>query len=167
MPTAKKPAKGSRTTSRSTAKRATAKRPAAKRASAKRPSAKRATTNRATTNRAAANRPAAKSPSTSSQNSNGSVTETIKHAASRAKAPVVAAGAAAAGIAGGLVLKSRKSRKTVMGVTVPKALSDIDARSVAKAVGNATQQFAKTSKSVSKDLDRAGDQAERIGKILK
>ena len=42
----------------------------------------------------------------------------------------------------------------------------IDAKSIAKSVGHASKQFAKTSKGVSKDLERAGDQAERIGKIL-
>jgi hypothetical protein len=68
------------------------------------------------------------------------------------------------------VLKSRKRPKTLLGVPVPrslrKGLSGIDAKSVAKSVGNASKQFAKTSKSVSKDLEHAGDQAERIGKIL-
>ena len=82
----------------------------------------------------------------------------------------MAVGAAAAGLAGGLVLRSRTRRKTVLGITVPrsigKTLSGLDAKSVAKTVGQASKQFAKTTKNVSKDLERAGDQAERIGKIL-
>jgi hypothetical protein len=46
-------------------------------------------------------------------------------------------------------------------------LSDLDVRSVAKAVGEASQSFAKTSRTVSKDIERAGEQAERIGKVLR
>jgi phosphoribosylcarboxyaminoimidazole (NCAIR) mutase len=95
---------------------------------------------------------------------------TIKQVASSAKRPAVAVGAAAAGLAGGLVLRSRTRRKTVLGVPVPsglgKTLSGIDPKSVAKTVGQASKKIAKTTKSVSKDLERAGDQAERIGKIL-
>ena len=75
------------------------------------------------------------------------------------------------GVAGGILLKNRSRRKTtVLGMPVPrslgKGLRDVDPKSIAKSVGNASKQFAKTSKSVSKDLERAGDQAERIGKIL-
>jgi len=130
--------------------------PAKKRAPAKRKAATR--TRASSSNRA-----------TSTSSSNG-VPETIKQVANTAKRPAVAVGAAAAGLAGGLVLRSRTRRKTVLGMTVPrsvgKALSGLDARSVAKTVGHASKQFAKTTKNVSKDLERAGDQAERIGKIL-
>jgi hypothetical protein len=47
-----------------------------------------------------------------------------------------------------------------------KGIADLDGKSIAKSVGQATKRFAKTTKNVSKDLERAGDQAERIGKIL-
>src|SRR5262245_45656116 len=90
---------------------------------------------------------------------------TIKKVTNTAKRPAIAVGAAAAAVAGGLVLRNRTRRKTVLGVKVPD-LSGIDAKSVAKTVGQASKRFARTSKNVSKDLDRAGDQAERIGKIL-
>jgi hypothetical protein len=94
----------------------------------------------------------------------------VKSAAGKAAAPAAAVGAAAVGIAGGIALKSRTRRKTVLGVKLPrsigKSLPDIDAKSIAKSVGQASKQFAKTTKGVSKDLERAGDQAERIGKIL-
>ena len=50
---------------------------------------------------------------------------------------------------------------------MPKHLPTIDPKSVAKTVGDASTRFAKTSRTVSKDIERAGDQAERIGKILK
>ena len=55
----------------------------------------------------------------------------------------------------------------MLGIPVPKHLPSVDPKSLAKTVGEASTQFAKTSKSVSKDIERAGDQAERIGKILK
>ena len=56
--------------------------------------------------------------------------------------------------------------KKVLGVRVPKSVSSLDAKTIAKSVGQASKQFAKTSKNVSKDLDRAAEQAERLGKIL-
>jgi hypothetical protein len=94
----------------------------------------------------------------------------VKSAAGKAATPAVAAGAAVVGIAGGIALKARTRRKTVLGVKMPKSVSksvpDLDAKSIAKSVGQATKRFAKTTKGVSKDLERAGDQAERIGKIL-
>jgi hypothetical protein len=97
--------------------------------------------------------------------------DTLKNAASTASGPAVAIGAAAAGVAGGLLLKSRMRRKKILGVPLPRSignasLSDLDMRSVAKNVGKASKQFGQTSKSVSKDIERVGDQAERIGKIL-
>jgi hypothetical protein len=116
-------------------------------------------------------RPAASTRSVDSrqsQNQNG-VVATLKNGAGKAKGPAVAVGAAAAGIAGGLVLKSRRSRRKVLGVPVPridKAVSDIDVKSLMKTVGDASKRFGKTTKSVSKDMERVGDQAERIGKIL-
>jgi hypothetical protein len=80
-------------------------------------------------------------------------------------------GAAAAGVAGGLLLKNRMGRKKVFGVPLPRSiskgsLSDLDVKSLAKTVGKASEQFGKTSKDVSKDIERVGTQAERIGKIL-
>jgi RNA polymerase primary sigma factor len=133
----------------------------------------RATTKRSTsrTSSAAANGRKTSSPSPAASSSNhGGLSATVKHAASKAKGPAVAIGAAAAGVAGGLALKSRQRRKTVLGVPVPRALGkgmpDLDPKAIAKSVGQASKQFAKTTKNVSKDLERAGDQAERIGKIL-
>jgi hypothetical protein len=94
----------------------------------------------------------------------------VKSAAGKAAAPAAAVGAAAIGIAGGIALKSRSRKKTVLGVPLPrsvgKSLPDLDAKSIAKSVGQASKKFGKTSKNVSKDLERAGNQAERIGKIL-
>jgi hypothetical protein len=156
MATTKRSSTAKRSSSRSTSN---GRAPAKKRAPAKRKASTRST---ASTRSAASTRAA-------STSSNG-VPGTIKQVANTAKRPAIAVGAAAAGLAGGLVLRGRTRRKTVLGVTVPsgigKTLSGIDAKSVAKTVGQASKKFAKTTKSVSKDLERAGDQAERIGKIL-
>lgn len=96
---------------------------------------------------------------------------TLKGAASKAGGPAVAVGAAAAGLVGGLVLNRRTRRTKVLGVTLPRSigkakLPDLDVKSVVKSLGNASKQFGQTSKTVSKDIERVGDQAERIGKIL-
>jgi hypothetical protein len=83
----------------------------------------------------------------------------------------MAIGAGAAGVAGGLMLRSLTRPKKILGVPIPRAvrkagLADLDVKSVAKSVGRASKQFGQTSKNVSKDIERVGDQAERIGKIL-
>lgn len=98
----------------------------------------------------------------------GQVAGTAKQTAAKAKGPAVAVGAAAAGVAGGLLIRSRLSRPKLLGVPLPRSLGkpSLDVKSIAKTVGGASQSFARTSKTVSKDIERAGDQAERIGKIL-
>jgi hypothetical protein len=165
----KKPARAKTASARSGSSSRTTRSASASRASSN--GAKRSTTTgakRSTTTRSTARRA---TPATASSNGSGGVADTVKHVATKAAGPAVAVGAAAAGIAGGIVLKSRMRRKTtVLGVTLPrsigKGLPDLDAKSIAKSVGHASKQFAKTTKNVSKDLERAGDQAERIGKIL-
>jgi len=96
---------------------------------------------------------------------------TLKRAANRSKGPAIAAGTAAAAIAGGLVLKSRLGRKRILGVPVPRSvtnggLSSVDLQSLAKTVGKASRQVGETSKEISKDIERIGDRAERFGKLL-
>ena len=156
MANTKQSSAAKRSSSRSTAARKSGS--ATRSSNGRAPAKKRAPAKRKATTRA-----------TATSSSNG-VPATIKQVANTAKRPAIAVGAAAAGVAGGLVLRSRTRRKTVLGLTVPrsigKTLSGLDAKSVAKTVGQASKQFAKTTKNVSKDLERAGDQAERIGKIL-
>jgi hypothetical protein len=97
------------------------------------------------------------------------VVGTIKDAAVKAKGPAVAVGATAVGVAGGMVLRDRMRRKTVLGIPLPRPKgmpSDRDVRSVAKSIGKASKQFGQATKSVSKDMERVGDQAERFGKLL-
>ena len=97
----------------------------------------------------------------------GKAVETAKQVAGKAKGPALAVGAGAAGLVGGLAIKNRAQRKTLLGMPLPKSLKpDVDVKSLAKSVGQASQRVAKTSKTVSKDIERAGDKAERIGKIL-
>jgi hypothetical protein len=96
---------------------------------------------------------------------------TVRQVAAKAKGPAVAVGVAAAGVAGARALKGRMGRKAVLGVPVPgwlgsTSLPDLDMRSLAKTIGEASQRFAETSKAVSKDIERVGDQAERIGRLL-
>lgn len=90
--------------------------------------------------------------------------------AGKAAGPAIGVGAAAVGVAGGIVLRNRTRRKSVLGVPMPRTIgkggSAIDAKALAKTVGQASKRFATTTKGVSKDLERVGDQAERIGKIL-
>jgi hypothetical protein len=131
---------------------------------AKASGAKRTTRSTAKSTNGSASR-AAPSASANGRGSSG-ITSTVKNVASKAKGPAVAVGAAAAGVAGGLVIRSRTRRKTILGVPVPKHLPAVDPQAILKSVGSASKQLAKTSKSVSKDIERAGDQAEKIGKIL-
>jgi poly[(R)-3-hydroxyalkanoate] polymerase subunit PhaC len=127
---------------------------------ASRNGSKRSTSTRSTASRSTASR----------NGKGGGVVDTAKSVAGKAAGPAVAVGAAAVGIAGGIALKSRTRRKTVLGVRLPrsvgKSITNLDGKSMAKSVGQASKRFAKTTKNVSKDLERAGDQAERIGKIL-
>lgn len=150
-------------------KKTTARKPAAAK------SGTRSTRSTSTASRASSNgskrSTSSRSRSTASSNGNGNgAVDTVKSVAGKAAGPAVAVGAAAVGIAGGIALKTRTRRKTVLGVKLPrsfsKSLPDIDAKSIAKSVGQASKRFAKTSTVVSKDLERAGNHAERIGKIL-
>lgn len=97
---------------------------------------------------------------------------TTKRTAAKVKGPAaIAVGVAVAGVAGARALKGRMGRKTVLGVPVPgwlggASLPDLDVRSIAKTIGEASQRVAETSKAVSKDIERVGDQAERLGRLL-
>jgi hypothetical protein len=86
----------------------------------------------------------------------------VKEVAKKAKGPAMAAGAAVVGV---LALKSRRRRKKVLGLALPRS-SELEMKSLAKTIGKASKEFGKTSKKLSKDIERVGDQAERIGKIL-
>jgi hypothetical protein len=119
---------------------------------------------------AAAARRKAQAEAAAVRDSNG-VVGTIKQVASKAKGPAIAVGAAAAGAAGGALLRDRTRKKKVLGVPVPRSfgkskVTDLDLPEVVKSFGRASQQFGQKTKSVSKDVEQVGDRAERFGKML-
>ena len=112
----------------------------------------------------------AQAEAAAARDSNGFV-GTVKQVASKAKGPAIAVGAAAAGAAGGVLLRDRTRKKKVLGVPVPRSfgkskVTDLDLPEVVKSVGRASQQFGQKTKSVSKDMENVGDRAERFGKML-
>lgn len=98
------------------------------------------------------------------------VAGSVKGAVTKVSGPL-AVGATALAVAGGLVLKDRLRRKTVLGVRVPRSIgkprvSNVDVKAVAKNVGKASTQFGQKTQRVAKDIERAGEQAERFGRLL-
>jgi hypothetical protein len=85
----------------------------------------------------------------------GSVTDTVGTAASKAKAPLFAGGAAAAGLVGGIVLGSRvlTPRKKVLGI--PVARKGLNLKPVAKEIGRLTDE-----------VSQARKQAKKVGDAL-
>jgi hypothetical protein len=114
----------------------------------------------------------ARARSTSGRASGSRGTSNAKRSTlSKAKGPAIAVGTAAAGVAGAVALKSRLGRKRVLGVAVPRSLTNggltgMDLQALVKTLGKASKQFGETSKEVSKDIERIGDRAERFGKML-
>jgi hypothetical protein len=131
--------------------------------SSKRPSP--ATSGSRSRSAASANR----SRSTRSTSSNGSgngavstVTETLGSAAQKASTPLVAGGAAAAGLVGGLVLGKRVlgPRRTVFGF--PIARRGLSLKPVAREVGKAGKQIGR----LTDELTQARKQAKKVGNAL-
>jgi 1-aminocyclopropane-1-carboxylate deaminase/D-cysteine desulfhydrase-like pyridoxal-dependent ACC family enzyme len=121
----------------------------------------------ATATRSSASRSRPSAQQTRSNGSNGFV-GTVREVAGKAKGPAVAVGATGAAVAGGLLIRSRTRQRKVLGVPVPRSVSkpDIDVKSLAKSLGKASRQFGQTTKTVSRDMERVGEQAERFGKML-
>jgi hypothetical protein len=84
--------------------------------------------------------------------------------ASKLRAPLIAGGVALAGIAGGIVLgaKARRPRRRVP--SLPKGFDpkNINAKKTRKQVASASKQFG----AFTRELRKAGEQAERIGNAL-
>jgi hypothetical protein len=105
--------------------------------------------------------------------SNGTLDSARTTAAKLAK-PALAGGVAVAGIVGGAVLRAKTSRKRrfpvsignpLGGVDMKKAMKQIEGLDINKArkqVGRASKQFGE----LTKELRKAGEQAERIGDAL-
>ena len=120
---------------------------------------------------ASANRSRTKrSPSSRSASSNGSspngavtaVTDTIGSAARKAGTPILAGGAAAAGLVGGMVLGKRVlgPRRTMLGI--PLSRKGLSLQPVAKEVGKAGKQIGR----LTDELAQARKQAKKVGDAL-
>jgi hypothetical protein len=117
----------------------------------------------ATSNRSASSR-SPRSSSSNGSSSNGAVsavTDTIGSAARKASTPILAGGAAAAGLVGGMVLGKRVlgPRRTVLGIPVRKGLG---LQPMAKEVSKAGKQIGR----LTDELAQARKQAKKVGDAL-
>jgi hypothetical protein len=92
----------------------------------------------------------------------GSVTETVGSVTTKARGPIIAGGAAAAGLIGGLVLGGRVLKPGVKVLGVPIVRRNGGLRPVVKEMRRAGKQLGRAVDEVS----RARQQAQRIGKVL-
>ncbi len=92
----------------------------------------------------------------------GSVTDTVGSAAAKARGPMIAGGAAAAGAIGGLVLGARvlRPRKKVLGIPVSR--HGIGLQPLAREVRKAGKQVER----IADEVGKARAQAQKVGKAL-
>jgi hypothetical protein len=85
--------------------------------------------------------------------------------ASKLRAPLMAGGAAIAGIVGGVLLSSkvRPRKRSLPGLPKGLDFKNVDMKKTRKQVGRASMQFGE----LTRELRKAGEQAERIGEALK
>ena len=90
------------------------------------------------------------------------VTDTIGSAARKAGTPILAGGAAAAGLVGGMVLGKRVlgPRRTMLGIPVSR--KGLSLQPVAKEVGKAGKQIGR----LTDELAQARKQAKKVGDAL-
>jgi len=82
---------------------------------------------------------------------------------SNLRAPLIAAGAALAGIAGGIALGAkRRPRHRLPSLPSGLDLSKVSGKKTRKQVASASKQFG----AFTRELRKAGEQAERLGKAL-
>ena len=118
--------------------------------------------------RTAARRPPARrAPANGSSASNGAgalgaVTDTVGSAATKARGPLIAGGAAVAGALGGIVLGARmlRPRKKVLGI--PIARDGVGLKPLAKEVRKAGRQLER----MVDEVGKAREQAQKVGKAL-
>jgi hypothetical protein len=164
--------KSGRTTS-SASKRPSSKRSAAasnrsrasRTSSGSKPSGSRTGGSRSTASKNSRSSSSAASRNASSNGGNGvvhNVADTVGSVASKAKAPLVAGGAAAAGLLGGLVLGSRvlTPRKKVLGIPISRR--GFDLKPVAKEVHKAGKQLGR----LTDEMAQARKQAKKVGDAL-
>jgi hypothetical protein len=85
------------------------------------------------------------------------------------KSTALGAGAAAAGVALGAAAMRRRRPRRVLGMKMPAIGGGSpfkQANNTGQRLGRASKRVAATSKLVSRELDRFGDRAERIGELL-
>jgi len=97
---------------------------------------------------------AARKPRPRTRAKQPSTQEKVMQAVRSAKGPGLAAGAAAS-VVGGLALAVRRRKS-----------NGLDARGLAKRIGETTKSLGKTSKELGKEMQRLGDDAESVGKTL-
>ncbi|HKH15928.1 MAG TPA: hypothetical protein VKA57_00245 [Solirubrobacteraceae bacterium] len=124
-----------------------------------------AASNRSRSSRSTSGSSGARSRNASSSAGNGvvhDVAETVGATASKAKGPLVAGGAAAAGLVGGIVLGSRvlTPRKKVLGVPISR--KGLDLKPVAKEVQKAGRQLGR----LTDEMAQARKQAKKVGDAL-
>jgi hypothetical protein len=130
--------------------------------------AKRATASRNGSSRSGSARPRA------ATNQPKSTTDALRrrgselfHAADWAGGPALTVAAAAAGLAGGLILRQRpRMADPGIGTRSKNILRDVDPAAVLEGLGKATAELGKRSKLIARELDQVGERAERFGKIL-
>jgi hypothetical protein len=140
------------------------------------PSAARKPSTAARKPAAAARKPAAaarKPAATATASSNGTLDSARSTAAKLAK-PALAGGVAVAGIVGGAVLRAKTTRKSRFPVSIGNPLSGVDMKKARKQlegldinktrkqIGKASKQFGE----LTREIRKAGEQAERIGDAL-
>jgi hypothetical protein len=116
---------------------------------------------RATRASASRSRPSSSSNGGSANGAVSTVTETIGSAARKAGTPLLAGGAAAAGLAGGIVLGTRVlgPRRTVLGIPIRKGLG---LQPMAREVHKAGKQLGR----LTDELAQARKQAQKVGDAL-
>jgi hypothetical protein len=90
--------------------------------------------------------------------------QTVGKAASKAKLPLVAGGAALAGAAGGLALASRRGHRSGIGAALRKPRMQIksdDVARVAKEVGNFSAQLRALATELQRNRENAGNGRRR------
>jgi hypothetical protein len=122
----------------------------------------------------AAARSASAKPTPSAPAAGNGTLDSARSAAAKLAKPALAGGVAVAGIVGGAVLRAKTSRKRrfpvsignpLSGVDVKKARKQIEGLDINKArkqIGRASKQFGE----LTREIRKAGEQAERIGDAL-
>ena len=139
-------------------------------------SGKRSTSRTSASPGTSASQRRATNQSTNGSSALGKVTGGVTTTARRVRVPVLA-GAAAAAVAGGALVKRQLApkRRKVLGVPVPRPKVDgllsggLDLTPVAKGIANAGKRAAKTSQQLRKlsdDVEQAGKTAQKVGDSL-